>query len=141
MQLTMMCALILALALPAAVGAQPFTPYPRSTLDPAASDAATTASGRTMQVRVYTPGDPFETVVAFHKSRHQETACGAAPKLPNGQRVRWACFVLDEAEHLWTSKSWMKVQRPYVGQVTLKGATPHFTDVRDATVIETVEKR
>ena len=141
MRLAAACTLVAALALPAAVGAQSFTLYPGSTFDRAASDAAMKASGGAMRVGIYVTGDPFEKVVAFYKPRYKETACGNAPALANGQRIQWACFVLDGADHLWTSKSWMKVQRPYVGEARLQGGPAQFKDVRDATVIETVEKK
>ena len=94
-----------------------------------------------MRVGVYTTGDPFERVVAFYKPRYKETDCGKAPTLPNGQNVQWACFVLDGAEHLWTSKSWMKIQRPYIGELTVQGGPAQLKDVRDKTVIETVEQK
>lgn len=135
------CALITALALPAAAGAQSFVKYPGSTLDQAASDAATKAGGGAMRVGVYITGDPLERVVAFYKPRYKATDCGNAPALPNGQRVKWACFVLDGAEHLWTSKSWMKIQRPYISEATLERGGAQFKGVRETTVIETVEKK
>ncbi len=141
MRFIVSCTVISALALPPAAAAQAFTPYPGSTFDQAASDAAAKAGGGSMRVGVYVTPDPFDKVVAFYKARYKEIACGNPPALPNGQRVRWACFALDGAANLWTSKSWMKVQRPYVGQVSFQGGPAQFNDVRDATVIETVVKR
>src|SRR5262245_13567275 len=134
-------ALITVLALPAAAAAQSFVPYPGSKFEQAASEAAMKVGGGTMRVGVYITGDPFERVVAFYKPRYKETDCGNAPALPNGQKVQWACFVLDGAEHLWTSKSWMKIQRPYIDEVALERGPAQFKGVRDTTVIETIEKK
>ena len=129
------------MALPATANAQSFTPYPGSTPDQATADAAMKLAGNGTRVRVYLNDDPFEKVAAFYKVRYKETTCGNSPTLPNGEKVKWACFVLDGAKDLSTSKSWMKVQRPYIGNVVMQGPTPQFQDIRDVTVIETVEKR
>jgi len=133
--------LLLAMALPAAANAQSFTPYPGSKPDQATADAAMKLAGSGTRVGVYLSDDPFEKVAAFYKARYKETACGNRPTLPSGETVKWACFVLDGAKDLSTSKSWMKVQRPYIGNVVMQGLTPQFQDIRDVTVIETVEKR
>ncbi len=134
--------LLLSMALPVAANAQSFTPYPGSRPDQATADAAMKLAGSGTRVGVYLTDDPFEKVAAFYKALYKETKVPGNPlTLPSGEKVKSAYFVLDAAKDLSTSKSWMKVQRPYIGDVVMQGPTPQFKDIRDVTVIETVEKR
>ncbi len=114
--------------------AQDFKPYPGSKLDEKASrEASAAAPGK--QSEVYTTGDAFEKVAAFYKGLYKEYAMpNASPKLPSGQALKWAFFILDAGKDLASSKYWMKVQRPYVG-----GADGQ--DLRDITVIQTVRSK
>jgi hypothetical protein len=111
--------------------AQDFKPYPGAKLDEKASrEASAAASGK--QSQVFTTEDTFEKVYSFYKGLYKEyTMSSSSPKLPSGQPLRWAFFILDGGKDLASSKYWMKIQRPYVG-----GADGQ--EVRDITVIQTV---
>ena len=112
--------------------AQDFRPYPGSKLDaPDSRQATAAAPGK--QSEVYTTTDSFDKVYAFYKAQYKEyTMMGMSPgtKLPSGQQVKWAFFLIDNAKDLQSSRYWMKIQRPYVG-----GSTGQ--EIRDITVIQT----
>jgi hypothetical protein len=114
--------------------AQDFKPYTGSKLDEKASREATAAApGK--QSEVYTTGDAFDRVYAFYKVLYKEyTMASSSPKLPSGQQIRWAFFTIDGGKDLWSSKHWMKIQRPYVGGADSK-------DIRDITVVLTVRAK
>lgn len=114
--------------------AQDLKLYPGAKLDEKSSqEASAAAPGK--QSEVYTTADTFEKVYAFYKGTYKEyTMSSASPKLPSGQQIRWAFFIIDGGKDLATSKYWMKIQRPYVG-----GADGQ--DVRDVTIIQTVRSK
>jgi len=111
--------------------AQDFKPYPGAKLDEKSSrEASAAAPGK--QSQVFTTGDAFEKVYSFYKGLYKEyTMSSSSPKLPSGQPLKWAFFILDGGKDLASSKYWMKIQRPYVG-----GADGQ--EIRDVTVIQTV---
>jgi hypothetical protein len=113
---------------------QDFKRYAGSKLDEKASrEASAAAPGK--ESEVYTTGDAFDAVYAFYKSLYKEyTMRSSSPKLPSGQQIKWAFFILDGGKDLSSSKHWMKIQRPYVGGADGK-------DVRDVTVIQTVRAK
>jgi hypothetical protein len=114
--------------------AQDFKPYPGSKLDQkASSDASAAAPGK--QSEVYTTDDALDKVYSFYKGLYKEyTMRSTGPKLPSGQQVKWAFFILDGGSTLANSKLWLKIQRPYVG-----GAEGQ--DIRDITIIQTVRTK
>lgn len=115
--------------------AQDFKPYPGAKLDEKVSrEASAAAPGK--QSEVYTTEDAFDKVYAFYKGLYKEYAMPGrgAPKLPTGQPMKWAFFLIDGGKDLSTSKYWMKVQRPYVGGTDGK-------DIRDLTVVQTVRSK
>jgi hypothetical protein len=114
--------------------AQDFKPYTGSKPDEKASREATAAApGK--QSEVYTTGDAFDKVYAFYKGLYKEYAMrGSGPKLPSGQQIKWAFFIIDGGKDLSSSKYWMKIQRPYVGGADGK-------DIRDISVIQTVRAK
>jgi hypothetical protein len=114
--------------------AQDFRPYAGSKLDEKASrEASAAAPGK--ESEVYTTSAAFDDVYAFYKSQYKEyTMRSSGPKLPSGQPIKWAFFILDGGKDLASSKHWMKIQRPYVGGTDGK-------DVRDVTVIQTVRAK
>jgi hypothetical protein len=115
--------------------AQDFKQFPGSHLDDAASrEASKAAPGKESQV--YTTSDSYDKVVAFYKGMYkQDTAMHTTgPKLPSGEQVQWAFFLIDGGKGLASSKYWMKVQHPYVGGADGK-------DIRDLTVIQTVRSK
>jgi hypothetical protein len=119
-----------------AVGiAQELKLFPGSHLDAKASSEASQATpGKESQV--YTTSDSFDKVFAFYKGVYkQDTSMrSTGPKLPSGEQIQWAFFILDGGGKLSTSKYWMKVQHPYVGGTDGK-------DVRDVTVIQSVRTK
>jgi hypothetical protein len=114
--------------------AQDLKLYPGAKLDEKSSrEASAAAPGK--QSEVYTTGDAFEKVYAFYKSAYKEyNMSSSSPKLPSGQQIKWAFFILDEGKDLASSKYWMKIQRPYVG-----GADGQ--DIRDVSIIQTVRSK
>jgi hypothetical protein len=114
--------------------AQDFKPYPGSKLDQKGTrDASAAAPGK--QSDVYTTDDAFDKVYAFYKGLYKEyTMMRGTPRLPSGQQLKWAFFILDGAQDFSKSKYWMKIQRPYVGGADSK-------DIRDLTVIQTVRSK
>ena len=114
--------------------AEDFKPYGSSKLDEKASREASAATpGK--QSEVYTTGDPFDKVYAFYKALYKEFPMrSTGPKLPSGQQIKWAFFIVDGGTTLANSKFWLKIQRPYVG-----GADGQ--DVWDVTVIQTVRTK
>ena len=113
--------------------AQDFKHYAGSKQDEKGThDASAAAPGK--QSEVFTTNDAFDKVYAFYKGLYKEFPMRGGPKLPSGQAIQWAFFILDGGKDLSASKYWMKIQRPYVG-----GADGH--DVRDITVIQTVRSK
>jgi len=114
--------------------AHDFKAYTGSKLDEKASREATAAvPGK--QSDVYTTGDVLDKVYAFYKGLYPEyTMRNSGPKLPSGQQIKWAFFIIDGGKDLSTSKHWMKIQRPYVGGAEGK-------DIRDITLIQTVRAK
>ena len=114
--------------------AQDFKVYSGSKLDDKAGrEASAAAPGK--QSAVYTTGDTFDKVYAFYKSLYTEYPMGSTgPKLPSGQPLKWAFFIVDGGKDLASSKYWMKIQRPYVGGADGK-------DIRDLTLIQTVRSK
>lgn len=119
--------------------AQPVKPYPGAKLDDAATSEAraATANQPGVDVSVYLTSDSFDKVFAYYKKSGKEyKPIGArARKLPNGQELRDAFFILDEAAGLATSKRWVKVQRPYIGHYGLAKSGAGKNGIRDITAI------
>ena len=62
-------------------------------------------------------------------------------KLPSGQDLKEMYLIFDGAADIVASRSWAKVQRPFIGDVDLKGGGPVYKDVRDITTIIVAEKK
>ena len=93
---------------------------------------------------IYTTNDSFEKVVAFYKSLGKEykmPGMRAGRKLPSGQDLKEMYLIFDGAADIVASKSWAKVQRPFIGDVDFKGGAPVYKDVRDITTIIVAEKK
>jgi len=95
------------------------------------------------KVIVFTTNDLFEKVVAFYRGIAKEYRMpgkgGNPTKLPSGQELKEAYFILDNASDIVTSKHWIKIQRPYLGmgqQGSRSGAA-----VREVTGIIEEDKR
>lgn len=119
-------------------GAKKYTPP--ETED--SKDAAKAAPGTVSTI--YLTDDGFEKVAAFYKGiakKYEMPGMKRGGKLPSGQDISMTFFIFDGAASLKDSKSWLKVQRPYIGSVDFKSGTPEYKDVRDVTAIELVEKK
>ena len=116
-----------------------FQQYPGSKLD-GQSGCQTTARSKNLDCKVYTTNDSFEVVYAFYKARYKEFPTPfPAPRLPNGREVKWAFFILDGAKDLSRSEHWVKIQRPFIGSIAENGQG-EFKDIRDVSVIQTIDK-
>jgi len=63
-------------------------------------------------------------------------------KLPSGQDLKVTFIIFDGAADLMASKSWAKIQYPFIGQIEFKGAGgPQYKDLRDLTEIVVSEKK
>jgi hypothetical protein len=111
--------------------AEDFKPYTGAKLDDKISrEASAVVPGKESQV--YTTNDSLDKVYAFYKGMYKEFSMRTnGPTLPSGQQVKWYFFILDGGTNLANSKSWMKIQHPYV----------NGTDIRDITVIQTVRTK
>jgi len=92
----------------------------------------------------YITKDSYEKVVAFYKGSAKEYKMPGMPanrKLPTGQEMKQTFFIFDGAADITTSKSWAKVQNPFIGSVDFKGGAPVYSDVRDVTEIVLSEKK
>lgn len=126
----------------AAVAAAQLAPkqYPGAKIDQAGTNEAKMAAAAQpdIEMTVFTTPDPFEKVYEFYKKTGKEYKVigSGARKLPNGQDLKNAFFILDEGNNLVTSKRWVKLQRPYIGQYGLARNTSQAqNDVRDVTAI------
>ncbi len=129
----------LGLALAALAAAQPADRlYPSGRLDQAGTQGARSvyADQPQLEVTVFTTDDPFEKVLSFFQKRGREYKVigSRVRRLPNGQELRDAFFILDDAPSLLESKRWVKLQRPYIGESGL-ARNPSAQDIRDLTAI------
>jgi hypothetical protein len=92
----------------------------------------------------YTTKDSFDKVLAFYKGIAKEYKMpGMHPggKLPTGQEMKMTFLIFDGAADITVSKSWAKVQNPFIGSVDFKAGAPVYSDVRDLTEIVVSEKK
>lgn len=118
--------------------ASQFKVYPGASLDEKATKEARELATQAKQAgspRIYTTKDPFQKVALFYKELGKEIAMPRSsgtkgnPKKIEKYDLWEAYFILDGALDLSSSKSWVKVQRPYIGE-----------RVRDVTAIVVVER-
>jgi hypothetical protein len=115
--------------------AQDFKIYPGAVRDQPAARAASLEKARS---EVYTSNDTFVQIYAFYKAIYREAPhAPPPPKLPSGKPVRWAFFILDDAETLARSKHWLKIQTPYISTV---GEDLDFQGIRDVCVIQSIRR-
>jgi hypothetical protein len=146
--LTIATRVLLTLAIISVAAAQGFKPYPGATkYTPPDNEEARRAlkdlpPGAT--ATSYTTPDSFEKVVAFYKSfakQYDMPHQRAGAKLANGQELQRTFFIFDGATDITTSKSWAKVQHPFIGGVEFQGGAPQYKDVRDVTEITVTQKK
>jgi hypothetical protein len=118
----------------AGVWAGEFKPYPGSAVDKEATEKSMkmiAESGVKIVNTVYTTKDSFEAVAEFYKDLAKEfemPGMGKTRKLPSGQDLHQAFFIFDGAEDLASSKLWILVQNPYIGDMK-------SNDIRNVTAI------
>jgi hypothetical protein len=105
--------------------AQGFKVYPGAKIDDKltkeANELAAGAGGKTPPPRatIYVTPDAFEKVKAFYKELGKEYLmpgpAGNKRILPSGKELKASFFIFDGAKDLMSSKSWCKIQRPYIG--------------------------
>jgi hypothetical protein len=139
---------LLTLALTAGAAAQGFKPYPGATRynppDTKETRDAMKALPAGTTTATYTTTDSFEKVVAFYKGsarEYQIPGMRSGGKLPNGQEMKHTFLIFDAAADITTSRSWAKVQHPFIGSVDFKAGAPEYKDIRDVTAIVLTEKK
>jgi hypothetical protein len=65
----------------------------------------------------------------------------APAALPNGQEMKQTFLIFDGAADIMTSRTWAKIQHPFVGSIDFKGGIPAYKDIRDLTEIVVTEKK
>ena len=124
----------------ALVFASEFKVYPGAKIDEKATkeanEAAQAAKMSNVKSTIYTTTDSFPKVSSFYKGIAKEytmpraSGTSGKPKKYEKYDLYEAFFIFDDAKDLASSKLWVKVQRPYIGN-----------DVRDITVILVTEKK
>jgi hypothetical protein len=129
-----------------AAPAADFKPYPGAGVDEAVTREARQAAAQSplhppgVVPTIYLTDAPFEKVAAFYRGLGREYQMPGSKdrgpqKLPGGRELKEGFFIFDGAKDLVTSRSWAKVQRPFVGGVKMAGSTPQYQDIREVTVI------
>lgn len=98
----------------------PFKVYPGAKLENVYEVKQPEVGGKTskpLKVITFTTDAPFETVVVFYRTTAREYRMpggGKPVRLPSGQELKEAYFILDGANDLSTSEHWIKIQQPYI---------------------------
>jgi hypothetical protein len=136
---------LLVLAMATGVSAQGVKIYPGAKqFTPPTTEKILQAMPPDATETIYFTNDSFAKVVAFYQSLgkvHTPPWLKKGAKLPSGQPLKETFFIFDGSATLTFSKSWAKIQRPYVGAIDLEGATPDYHDVRDVTAIFIIERK
>ena len=125
----------------ALVFASEFKVYPGAKIDEKTTKEANEAAHQGAKISngqstIYTTTDSFPKVTSFYKGMSKEyimpraSGTSGKPKKYEKYDLYEAFFIFDDAKDLASSKLWVKVQRPYIGN-----------DVRDITVILVTEKK
>ncbi len=139
---TAVVVLLIGLSLASLVFAGDFKPYPGAKVEEKATKEARQLTG--IETTVYTTGDAFEKVHAFYKAlgREYKMPSSEGPStLRSGGVLKEAYFIFDGAPDISSSKIWIKIQRPYLGEMKARiPANPKYVEdiydgVQDVTVI------
>jgi hypothetical protein len=108
-----------------------FKPYPGAKIDDKLTKEANEIGARAagnMQVpkaTIYVTPEAYEKVYTFYKTVGKEYIMpgpsGGKNKLPSGRELKASFFIFDGAKDMMTSKSWGKIQRPYIGMDMKEG--------------------
>ena len=136
---------VLVLVMATGVAAQGIKVYPGATqFTPPSSEKATQAMPPGVTETIYFTDDSYSKVVAFYQNLgkvHTPPWLKNGAKLPSGQPLKETFYIFDGSATLTFSKSWVKIQRPYVGAIDVEGTTTDYHDVRDVTAIFVIEKK
>jgi hypothetical protein len=129
------------------VAQQSFKLYPGAKLDEALTKAegdflaesikegAPLAKGQ--QVTLYSTPDDFDKVCNFYRGIIKEFERGRfSGKLSEGQKFKSAIFIFDGAADTQKSKSWIRVQRPYVPEDEVGEDNPKVYEITVITYYE-----
>lgn len=132
--------LFLVLAFSSLVFTAEFKSYPGAKIDEKATkeanEATQAAKMSNVKATIYTTTDSFQKVASFYNRIAKEytmpraSGTSGKPKKYEKYDLWEAYFIFDGAKDLASSKLWVKVQRPYIGE-----------DVRDVTAIVVSEKK
>ncbi len=133
-------AVVVGLIFTGAINAAEFKLYPGAKIDEKATklanELAQQAKEKDAKATIYTTSDSFQKVASFYKSIAKEYSMPRAsgttgkPKKYEKYELWEAYFIFDGAKDLASSKLWIKVQRPHIGE-----------DVKDVTSIVVKEKK
>jgi hypothetical protein len=136
---------VLLLAMATGVSAQDVQIYPAAKqFTPPSDEKAMQSMPPGATETIYFTHDPYSKVVAFYQSLgkvHTPRWLKKGATLPSGQPLKETFFIFDGSTTLTFSKSWAKIQRPYVGAIDMEGSTPDYHDVRDVTAIFIIQKQ
>jgi hypothetical protein len=77
--------------------------------------------------------------MSFVREKSHNGAETPGRKLPSGQELKMTFIIF--AATLTASKHWAKIQRPFIGEVSVGGAGgPEYKDIRDLTEIVVTDK-
>lgn len=103
--------------------------YPNSKLDEKASQEAMKLAEEqgitNLNYEIYISDDSFEKVCSFYKNISKEyimprsSGTSGKPKKYENYDLYEAYFIFDDAKNLSSSKLWVKVQKPYIGEEVL----------------------
>jgi hypothetical protein len=132
--------LLLVLAFSLLVFASEFKLYPGAKIDEKATkeamEAARAAKISNVKSTIYTVTDSFQKVASFYKGMAKEysmprsSGTTGTPKKYEKYDLWEAYFIFDGGKDLSSSKLWVKVQRPYIGE-----------GIQDVTAIVVSEKK
>lgn len=133
-------AILACLILGVGIKAAEFTLYQGAKIDENATqeamEAAKAANMTYIKSAIYTTQDSFQKVTSFYKAIAREymmpraSGTSGSPKKYGTYDLYEAYFIFDNAQNLASSRLWIKVQRPYIGE-----------NVRDITAIVVTEKK
>ncbi len=139
-KLNIILAILICFVFSTLVFAADFKLYPGARIDDKATKEAneTTAMAKMSKTKatIYTTTDSFQKVASFYKGIAKEftipraSGTSGKPKKYENYDLYEAFFIFDGAKDLASSKLWVKVQRPYIGE-----------DVRNITAIVVSEKK
>jgi hypothetical protein len=115
-----------------------YKPYPGAKLDQPATDKSRAVSG-TKNSTIFTTTDSWDKVLAFYKALGTEYKMpgrtGYEVQLPSGgPKSKQAIFIFDGAPSIASSKNWLSIADPFIGNATPTADGLHYEDIRAGTI-------